>query len=358
MSGDATIAAWQQLVREAAAAKRPLRPRGSGSKDFYGGPLTGEIVDTRPYAGVIRYEPTELVVTARCGTPLDELDAALRERGQCLPFEPPRFGGGTVGGMVAAGLSGPGRMAVGGVRDYVLGVRIIDGHGDLLRFGGEVMKNVAGYDVSRVMAGSMGTLGLITEVSLKVLPLPSTCRTTVLEVDRARALRKMNQLAGQAVPVTASAWFAGRLFLRFAGAVPAVAKALETTGGETLTDADAFWDGLREQAHPFFAPALREERALWRVTLPSVVDPALPGDDALIEWGGAQRWCYAEDPSPLRASVAAAGGVAVGFRCTPGDSRGEAIPPRAPAVRAIEQRLKKAFDPAGIFSPERLGAAH
>jgi glycolate oxidase FAD binding subunit len=356
---DAVVAGWQQLVRDAVAARRPLRPRGGGSKDFYGGPLAGEIVDTRAHTGIVGYEPTELVVTVRCGTPLADLSAALRAKGQWLPFEPPDFGGpggtATVGGMVAAGIAGPGRMAAGAVRDFVLGVRLIDGRGELLHFGGEVMKNVAGYDVSRLLAGSLGTLGLITEVSLKVLPLPSAQTTCLLELEREAALAMMQRLVGQALPLTASAWVGGRLALRFAGAAPAVDKAAAAAGGERLVEDAGYWASLREQRHEFFAPALAGTRSLYRLALPAVAPATVPDADALIEWGGAQRWCYAEDPGSLRAAARAAGGVAVCFRAAAGLSRAEALPERAPAIRRIEKRLKLAFDPAGIFSVGRLG---
>lgn len=367
MSAEPIVAGWQRLVRDAVESNRPLRPRGGGSKDFYGGPLAGEIVDTRAYAGIVGYEPTELVVTARCGTPLAELSESLRAKGQWLPFEPPGFGNGagssvgksggnaTVGGMVAAGIAGPGRMAAGAVRDFVLGVRLIDGHGDHLRFGGEVMKNVAGYDVSRALAGSWGTLGLITEVSLKVLPLPPAQTTCLLECDCETALSTMQRLAGQALPLTASAWISGRLALRFAGAPPAVAKAAESTGGERLSDDRAFWDSLREQSHGFFKPALAGERALYRLAVPAVAPATVPGGEALIEWGGAQRWCYAEDEAALQAAARDRGGVAVRFRSAAGQSRNDTLPERSQAIRRIEKRLKKAFDPAGIFSPGRLG---
>jgi glycolate oxidase FAD binding subunit len=364
----ATIGRWQQRIREAAASGTALRPRGFGSKDFYGGPLVGEVFDTREHCGIVRYEPTELVVTVRCGTPLAELEAVLAERGQWLACEPPHFGGAavgaSVGGMVAAGLAGPGRMAAGGVRDGLLGVELIDGRGELLRFGGEVMKNVAGYDVSRLFAGSLGTLGLLTEVSLKVLPRPPDTVTCVQAIDRAAALSTMNRLAGQGLPLTASAWCDGRLWLRLAGARPAVDKALRAAGGEML-EADAaaaLWQGLRDQTHPFFAPALRGEAPLWRIALPATAaDLALPGAQ-LIEWNGAQRW-YVGDLAPSGEPGRAAGdalvraaGAVTRFRSLPDSGRGDALPARAAALAAIDARLKAAFDPAGIFCPGRLPA--
>ena len=213
-------------VQAARADRRVLDIRGGGSKAFYGGPVQGDVLDLRPLAGIGAYEPSELVVTARGGTTLAKLEAALAEQGQCLPFEPPRFGPhGTVGGMVAAGLAGPARVSVGGVRDYVLGAKLLNGRGELLAFGGTVMKNVAGYDVSRALAGSMGVLGVICEVSLKVLPLLPSTLTLRLEADQAAAIRRLNEWGGQPLPLNASAWWDGMLVLRLAGAAAAVRAA-------------------------------------------------------------------------------------------------------------------------------------
>ena len=354
---EADLRAWQSRVRAAARANAVLRVRGFGSKDFYGGELNGEIFETREHAGIVHYEPTELVVTARCGTPLAELEATLAEQGQWLPCEPPHFGGASVGGMVAAGIAGPSRMAAGGIRDYVLGVRVIDGHGDLLHFGGEVMKNVAGYDVSRLYAGSLGTLGVIVEVSLKVLPLPVTSATRVLELDRESALVTMNRLAGQPVPLTASAWYRGQLFLRFAGSPAAVGKASEAAGGEELADAGGFWTSLREQTHAFFAEAVQGKDSLYRLALPVIAAAPVPAGDCLIEWGGAQRWCYG-DGARLRETAEQAGGVAVRFRTAGDSSRADSVPPRSPTIQVIERRLRKAFDPSAVFNRGRLGAEH
>ena len=219
--------------------RKPLRLKGGGSKDFYGGPLAGEVLDTRSYSGIVSYEPTELVVTARCGTSLEELESALAERRQFLACEPPCFGTATVGGAVAAGLSGPRRAAVGSLRDFVLGVKIMDGEGRVLRFGGEVMKNVAGFDVSRAIAGSLGTLGLILEVSLKVLPLPVGDATLRFELPQDKALEAMNRWAGQPLPLVATCWQDGMLTLRLSGAQAAVASAVARLGGEPLADAVA-----------------------------------------------------------------------------------------------------------------------
>jgi glycolate oxidase FAD binding subunit len=244
-------------VRSAAAAATPLRIRGGGSKDFYGQALQGDILDMTAYTGIVSYEPSELVVTVRAGTPLAELEALLAAQGQCLPFEPPHFGAAgaraTVGGMVASGLNGPARASVGAVRDYMLGVVLLNGKGERLVFGGQVMKNVAGYDVSRLMAGSLGTLGVLLEVSLKVLPVAPMEATLAFEMDEAAALKQLNRWGAMPLPVNASCWREGRLYVRLRGAKAAVAAAQTSMGGEVLdSDAARHWTALREQAQPFF----------------------------------------------------------------------------------------------------------
>jgi glycolate oxidase FAD binding subunit len=329
--------------------RKPLQLRGGGSKDFYGGAPVGEVLDTRGHSGIVSYEPTELVVTARCGTPLAELESALAERRQFLACEPPRFGTATVGGAVAAGLSGPCRAAVGSLRDFVLGVKIMDGEGRVLRFGGEVMKNVAGFDVSRAIAGSLGTLGLILEVSLKVLPLPVGDATLRFEMPQDKAMDAMNRWAGQPLPLVASCWQDGLLTLRLSGAQAAVASATARLGGEMLADAAEFWLALREQTTDFFAGAA----PLWRFSLPSVTPPLdLPGAQ-LIEWGGAQRWLRGEhDPVRLRQTAAKAGGHATLFRG--GDKAGGVFAPLPAPLMEVHRRLKQSFDPYGVFNPGRM----
>ena len=348
----AVIAQFAERIRFAVAQKRPLRLRGGGTKDFYGQALEGEVLDTRAYAGIVAYEPTELVITARCGTPLLEIEAALRAKGQQLAFEPPYFGpGATVGGMVAAGLSGPRRQAAGAVRDFVLGVRMLDGRGDDLSFGGQVMKNVAGYDVSRPMAGSLGTLGLILEVSLKVPPLPFSEATTKLELPQDKAIGMLNHWGGQPLPISACAWAEGELSVRLSGAASAVAAAREAIGGESIESdqARSFWLGIREQTHPFFG----SDKPLWRLSVPSITPPlALPGEQ-LIEWGGSQRWLASNaDARTIRAAAAQAGGHATLFRAA--DKSAGVFTPLVPALAKIHRNLKQAFDPAGIFNPGRM----
>ena len=350
---------FAQTIRQAAAAAKPLRFAGGGTKDFYGQSLMGAVLDTRAYRGIVDYEPTELVITARCGTPLAELEAALAERHQMFAFEPPHFGpGATLGGMVASGLSGPRRAAqglyCGAVRDHVLGVKLMNGEGTVLSFGGTVMKNVAGYDVSRVIAGSLGTLGLIVEVSLKVLPRPVASRTLRLALDEKMALAKLCEWGSQPLPITASAWRDGELSLRMEGAESAVKAAASRLGGEAVSgsEATAYWQGLREQTDAFFAG----DTPLWRLSLPSTAPPLALAGAQLIEWSGAQRWLKTGAAAgTVRAAAAQAGGHATLFRTGPGGKKEVSVfTPLEPVLAGIQHRLKKAFDPQGLFNPGRL----
>jgi glycolate dehydrogenase FAD-binding subunit len=348
-------AQWAATIRDAAAAKRPLRLRGAGTKDFYGQALDGDILDTRAYAGIVSYEPSELVVTAKSGTPLAELEHALAGRGQMLAFEPPRFSaGGTVGGMLAAGLSGPRRQTCGAARDFVLGVRILDGRGAELRFGGQVMKNVAGYDVSRAMVGALGTLGLILEASIKTLPLAVAEATMRLEMPESTAIETMNRWAGRPVPVSATAFAGGQLAIRLSGAAAAVKAACGKIGGERLGEAEAaaLWGAVRDHAAPFFE-ARQGGTPLWRIAVPSATPPlGVPGE-LMMEWGGGLRWLVTQaDARTVRDAARAAGGHATLFRY--GDKSVGVFQPLEPAVAAIHRRLKREFDPAGIFNPGRM----
>lgn len=347
---------WAEQVRGAAADGLPLELRGSGTKTFYGRQPVGTVLDTRPHSGVVSYEPTELVVTVRAGTPLAELEALLAENNQMLAFEPPHFGeGATVGGMVAAGLSGPRRQAAGAARDFVLGVKIIDGRGESLSFGGQVMKNVAGYDVSRVIAGSLGTLGLILEVSLKVLPRPVAETTLRFALDEGGAIDRLNEWGGQPLPVSASAWCNGQMHVRLSGAEAAVRAAVQRLGGERLDDEEAagFWADLREQRSAFFDQV--GDGILWRVSVPTSAAPLRLAGTQLIEWGGAQRWLLTEAGAErVRARAAELGGHAQAFRGA--DRQGDIFHPLPAPLMAIHSRLKQAFDPAGIFNPGRLYA--
>lgn len=345
------IETFREQVRAAAASGGKLRIRGGGTKDWYGQSFEGEILDTRGHTGIVDYEPTELVITARCGTPLAEIEAVLAEQNQMLAFEPPHFGdSATFGGAIAAGLSGPRRANSGALRDFVLGAELLDGQGELLRFGGQVMKNVAGYDVSRLLAGSLGTLGLITQASVKVLPRPFAETTLRFEMNEIEAIRKLNEWGGQPLPVSASCWHAGVLALRLSGAQAAVDAAVRALGGQVMPDCAAFWASLREQRHAFFAGDV----PLWRLSLPSTTGAVVLKGEQLIEWGGAQRWLRAgsEDCEAIRATVKAAGGHATLFRG--GDKRVGVFQPLAPAVARIHERLKASFDPAHIFNPGRM----
>jgi glycolate oxidase FAD binding subunit len=345
------LTGFRDRIVAATNSASPLRLRGNGTKDWYGQQLQGEVLDTTAYTGIVDYDPTELVITARCGTNLREIGKALSAHNQMLAFEPMRFDGmATIGGIVAAGLSGPRRMAVGAVRDFVLGAVMMDGRGEILHFGGQVMKNVAGYDVSRLLTGSLGTLGLILEVSVKVLPKPVAQQSLRFAMTEAEALHQMNIWGGQPLPISASCWYQGRLTVRLSGARAAVDAAILKMGGEVLADADAFWDQLREHQMAFFADSTK---GLWRLSVPSTTPVLqLPGE-TLTEWGGAQRWLKTSaDAATIRAAAEAAGGHATLF-CGGDKSVGVFHPLKAP-VAGIHRRLKASFDPAGIFNPHRM----
>ncbi len=352
---DSVLEKLSETIRAAGRSKRALRLRGGGTKDFYGQALEGDVLDTRGYSGIVAYEPSELVITARCGTGLAEIEAAMRECGQMLAFEPPHFAqfgsGATLGGTIAAGLSGPRRQAAGALRDFVLGVKIMDGRGEVLAFGGQVMKNVAGYDVSRLMAGSLGTLGSILEVSLKALPLPVAEATLNLEFPEDKAIEQLNRWGGKPLPISASAWAGGELRVRLSGAASAVAAAQKKIGGELVDAAqgERFWTGVREQTDPFF----RNDAPLWRISVPSTAPPLkLPGEP-LIEWGGALRWlCSRADVRTVREAAKRARGHATLFRG--GDKALGVFQPLAPALMKIHKELKREFDPQGIFNRGRM----
>jgi len=359
MLGEPALESLVDRVRVARAAGTRLAIRGGSSKDFYGESITGDPFDVSGFAGISSYEPTELVVTARCGTSLSDLEAALAEKGQCLPFEPPRFApGSTLGGMVAAGLAGPSRAAVGSVRDFVLGATMLNGRGDVLTFGGQVMKNVAGYDVSRMLAGSLGVLGVVLDVSLKVLPTAPATRTLRFELDQATALERLNRWSGQPLPLNASAWWSGMLVLRLAGAQAAVQAAHQKLGGDVVEPdmADTFWTGMRDQRDEYFVSAVRaidNGAALWRLSVPQTAPPLKLSGEQLIEWGGAQRWlCTDQSAAQLRAAAASVGGHATLFRGRD-KSAGVFAPLSAPLAR-IHRELKVAFDPDRVFNPGRL----
>jgi len=419
-----------ERIRAAHADGTPLVIQGGGSKRFYGNAVAGEILDTRTLSGVVEYQPKELVLTARAGTPLADIESLLAEQNQMLAFEPPHFApspqpsptwgeganvtpkptaspplpnplphagegandalrapkpiNATLGGCIASGLSGPRRPYAGAARDFVLGVRIVDGTGQALRFGGQVIKNVAGYDVSRLMVGALGTLGVITEVSLKVLPKPAAEATLQFELDEAAAILKMNQWAGQPLPLSATSWHAGLLSVRLSGAASAVQAAQTRLGGEVLKDAAAFWQRLRDQATPFF-----DKRPLWRLAVKPTTGPLKLGDALWIEWGGAVRWLATELPAvALREAARSCGGHATLFRGlplpNPDDTTSQstkpasgqvagylprageganvmptaindgAFTPLSPTLLTLHRNLKQRFDPRGIFNHGRL----
>jgi len=349
------ITSLRDAVREAATNRVPLRIRAGGTKDFYGNATTGAVLDPRCYAGVVAYEPTELVVTARAGTRLTELENMLAEHGQMLAFEPPHFGSSaTLGGCLAAGLAGPRRTAYGpcygGVRDFVLGARMLDGRGEILTFGGRVMKNVAGYDLARLLVGSLGILGVILEASVKVLPQPAAQLTLSFELEQQDSLDRLNRWAGQPLPLSASVWHEGVLSVRLSGSRAAVTDARARLGGDMMesSSADAFWSGIREQRHPFFAGA----QTLWRVCVPSTLPALELHAEQLIEWGGALRWLRTSQPAnEVRAVAQQGGGHATLFR---GERTSEVFTPLPAPLMAVHKRLKSHFDPAGIFNPGRL----
>ena len=347
---DAFIASLCERVRDHAARKAPLRIRGGGSKDFYGADLEGEALDMSPYAGIVAYEPKELVLTVRAGTRLDEVESALASERQMLPFEPPHFGEqATIGGAVAAGLSGPRRPYVGAVRDFVLGTRVVNGKGEDLSFGGRVIKNVAGYDVSRLMAGALGTLGVITEISFKVLPLPAAETTLAFEMDEVSATAQANRWAGQPLPLSATAWQDGKLRVRLSGAASAVAAAKAKMGGEEIANRGDYWRDLREHRLALFSA----DRPLWRLSVPQTAEPIRSQNAQLVEWGGGLRWLAGEiDPLTIRSTAERLGGHATLFRG--GDKSIGVFHPLKPALAKIHRRLKDAFDPAGILNPGRM----
>ncbi|MCB1903056.1 MAG: glycolate oxidase subunit GlcE [Gammaproteobacteria bacterium] len=340
----------QEAVRAAAAENRPLNLTGGNSKAFYGGEIRGTPLTVDSHCGVINYEPKELVLTARAGTRLDEIEAVLLAQRQMLAFEPPHFGNNaTLGGSIACGFSGPRRPYAGSARDFVLGVRIINGSGDMLRFGGEVMKNVAGYDISRLMCGALGTLGVLLDVSLKVLPVPECEITLVQERSQAEAIKVVNQWASLPLPITAACYDGLQLYLRLSGEPEAVAAGKNLVGGSETPERNRIWSDIREHRHAFFD----SERPLWRLSLPPQSAPVeLPGKQ-LIDWGGAQRWLLSDAAAAeIRKTAEAHGGHATLFRGSV--NRSDVFHPLTGPLQALHLQLKRAFDPQAIFNRGRL----
>ncbi len=378
-----------KVVQDACRDDTPLHIAGSGSKSFYTGPIAGELLDVRPHCGIVSYEPSELVLTARAGTPLAEIEDLLAQHGQMLAFEPPHYGPeATLGGTVACGFSGPRRAYSGSLRDFVLGVRIVNGKGEVLRFGGQVMKNVAGFDVSRLLCGSLGILGVITEISLKVLPLPRAEETLRFEMSASEAITSFNRWSGQPLPLSGASWYQGVAWVRLSGASSAVQAARQRLGGERVdpTAASQWWNTLRHCTHPIF-----NSSSLWRLSVPQTTPPLDLHGEPLIDWGGALRWypgnanatlpntggtpdspiatspeAIATSPEPIATSPAtssggtprprqvasAVGGTAI---CWKGIAPvGGRFHPLQPTVAALHRRLKDRFDPHGIFNPGRM----
>lgn len=343
-------AAIVDAIRQASVDGMPLSIQGGRSKSFLGRDVQGEPLDTAGCSGVVNYEPSELVITARAGTPLAELETVLAERSQIFAFEPPAYGeAATLGGTIACGLSGPRRAYAGAARDFVLGTKCVNGKGDVLRFGGEVMKNVAGYDVSRLMVGAFGTLGVLVEVSLKVLPRPISEQTVYLELNAAQALQRMHEWAAQPLPISATCYDGTRLSIRLSGSDNALQTARRTLGGEVDPNGASLWTAIKEHRASFFATG----KPLWRIS----VAPATPqldlSGDWLLEWGGALRWLQSDaDPAHIRLMVQRAGGHATLFR--DGDRHGDIFHPLSPQLFKLHQNLKRAFDPDGILNPGRM----
>ena len=340
----------REQVQSAAASQTALAIRGGGSKDFYGRTIQGETLAVGDYSGIIDYTSSELVISARAGTTLAELESQLNEQGQMLPFEPPHFGAGaTLGGTIACGLSGPRRPYAGAARDFVLGINCISGKGEYLRFGGQVMKNVAGYDLSRMLTGSLGTLAVLLDIHLKVLPRPEINTTVRQSCNETEALQRMNQWAGKPVPLSGGCFINGQLTVRLSGTKPGVQAAASTLGGDILDSAEVFWQDLREQRLEFFSG----DTPLWRLSVPPACEPLQLEGQSLIDWGGAQRWLKTDLPAgTIRASAEKAGGHATLFRG--GDREGDVFQPLPPALLALHQRLKQSLDPAGILNPGRM----
>jgi glycolate oxidase FAD binding subunit len=336
-------------VLAASSASRPLSIQGGNTKAFYGRQPAGEPLITSNHRGIVDYEPTELVITARSGTLLAEIESVLAEHQQMLAFEPPRFGQqATLGGTIACGFSGPRRPFAGSARDFVLGVRMVNGRGEDLRFGGRVMKNVAGYDVSRLMVGAMGTLGLMLEISLKVLPAPRIERTLVLEVGADKAVDIQNKWSRKPSPISATCQHEGLLHIRLSGSEKGVFSAQQELGGEVMDDDDGFWSALKEHHHEYFNNAGN----LWRLSVPPATPDLGLSGACLTEWSGALRWLISDAPGhAIREAASAAGGHAISFR---GGSREQTFHPLQGVLLELHENTKKAFDPNGIFNPGRM----
>jgi glycolate oxidase FAD binding subunit len=356
MNSDQTTSLQERIVNAVDNAS-PLEIQGLGSKRFYGRQshpeAHGEKLSLAGHSGVISYEPSELVLTARSGTPLTDIIELLDQHNQMLAFEPPLFSGtGTLGGAVASGLSGPRRPYTGSVRDFVLGIKCLNSKGEVLNYGGQVMKNVAGYDISRLMCGALGTLGVLLEISIKVLPKAEHEVSLVRECNHEEALNLIDHFSGQDIPLSAACHYDNQLSLRLSGAETAILNASANIGGDKLHQADEFWCSLRDQTHRFFENAT----PLWRLSLAPATPCLKLGGTAFIDWGGAQRWLKTDDDADLVRQICEAhDGHATLFRHDDSHDT-EVFHPLSPGVAALHRQLKQAFDPHGIFNPHRMVA--
>ncbi|NOZ54538.1 MAG: glycolate oxidase subunit GlcE [Gammaproteobacteria bacterium] len=350
MSNDTSQVLQQQVVA-AMEQDIPLQIVGGNSKAFYGRNIGNkETLSVHSHSGILTYEPTELVLTARAGTLLREIEKTLHENNQMLGFEPPAFGDrATLGGTIAGNFSGPRRAYAGAARDFVLGCKLLNGKGEILSFGGEVMKNVAGYDISRLMVGGLGTLGVLLDVSLKVLPKPDVEKTRVIECHADEALQKMHHWAGRPLPISATCFYRSQLMVRLSGAEKAVKAAADVIGGDDLPQGDTFWRDVKEQKLTFF----QTQKPVWRLSVASDTAPFMLEDESLYEWGGALRWLVSEMPHEVVRNSVADGHACV-FRNHAG--QGDVFQALSPGLMRIHQQLKKAFDPKGILNPGKLYA--
>lgn len=342
----------QEQIATAIAEKKPLDIIGGNSKAFYGRPSKNDPLHLRPHTGIVNYEPTELVMTARAGTSLEEIEAELSKSNQMLPFEPPHYGpNATIGGTIACNLSGPRRAYAGAARDYVLGTKVINGKAEVLHFGGEVMKNVAGYDVSRLMVGAMGTLGALLEVSFKVLPRFSSEITLVQDINASDAITKMSEWAGKPNPLSATAHIDGKLYVRLSGADSALQAARQRIGGELLPEAETFWLKLREHQLPTF----NNTQTVWRISVPQTIEPLKLDGEQIIEWGGGLRWLIGdENANQIRESAIEVGGHATLFKGGDQNKDQDIFQPLEQGLEKLHRNLKHAFDPHSIFNPDRM----
>jgi glycolate oxidase FAD binding subunit len=341
--------ALREQILSFCETKTPFLISAGQTKSFYGNSVSAVAFPVSAHRGIVHYEPTELVMTARCGTPLRDIERTLADNQQMLGFEPPHFGdNATLGGCIASGLSGPSRPFRGAARDFVLGVRMINGKGEELRFGGEVMKNVAGYDLARLLTGSLGTLGLILDVSVKILPKPEVDHTVCFELSQAAAIQRVNELMGRAYPLSAAAYDGDHLYLRLSGNAAAVTSAQKQIGGDSARQGEQFWYDLREHRHAFF----QNQHPLWRLALAPATPPLEFDGKQFLDWGGAQRWLVSEeDPARIRKKLGELGGHATVFR-----NSGEqpVFQPLTGKLRELHMNLKLAFDPLCLFNPGRL----